>query len=358
MKKYNLEIYNNDTCNMSNWQITHTVNTLTTVNNKFEILKKLNNYINMNIEEKDIFIIDKSYSFNTNYKTYFSSNAIFEEKQFLDIYKISNMGNIYTLGLNEDIVSINILIEVYRKFNSIVNKNLKNRLNKNLLIEAYNMIFTRGLDSAINYLKVETINYLLEMLNKRKAIKANEKEKVVNEIKNFSANKIYEKYRKLKNDDMMNKFMYFFTSCTRPIVGIYDRDTHQFGIINADQMYQNGEDSNSQIRLQKITKNSPVYIAFIVVGVMAGVIKYLSYREHGVEENLDKNEIQNIPHDRKTALENIIKNSDNSLIYKNSGNNYVDEKVLQLALDTYSKLESVTDNKKVKLDYSEKKEDK
>lgn len=88
------------------------------------------------------------------------------------------------------------------------------------------------------------------------------------------------------------------------------------------------------------------------------IVFHLSYREHGVEENLDKNEIQNIPHDRKTALENIIKNSDNSLIYKNSGNNYVDEKVLQLALDTYSKLESVTDNKKVKIDYSEKKEDK
>lgn len=42
--------------NMSNWQITHTVDTMTMVNNKFDILNKVNNLISSGVKKKNIFI--------------------------------------------------------------------------------------------------------------------------------------------------------------------------------------------------------------------------------------------------------------------------------------------------------------
>lgn len=42
MKNYKLVLKNANDVNLSNWQISHIVNTLTTVNNKFDVLTKLN----------------------------------------------------------------------------------------------------------------------------------------------------------------------------------------------------------------------------------------------------------------------------------------------------------------------------
>ena len=64
-----VDIRNNATVNMSNWQITHTLDTLTTVNNKFDILDKMNQIINQGIDKKNIFVTDKSFLISTNYKT-------------------------------------------------------------------------------------------------------------------------------------------------------------------------------------------------------------------------------------------------------------------------------------------------
>ena len=72
MSEYNLEIHNINDINMSTWQITHTVNTLTTVNNKFDILKRLNVYINSGIKKSNIFIMDKSYLFDYKCRSYLS----------------------------------------------------------------------------------------------------------------------------------------------------------------------------------------------------------------------------------------------------------------------------------------------
>lgn len=41
-----VDIRNKASVNVSNWQITHTVDTLTTVNNKFAVLDKINVLIN------------------------------------------------------------------------------------------------------------------------------------------------------------------------------------------------------------------------------------------------------------------------------------------------------------------------
>lgn len=51
-----LEVRSIKEYNMSNWQITHTVDTMTMVNNKFDILNKVNNLISSGVKKKNIFI--------------------------------------------------------------------------------------------------------------------------------------------------------------------------------------------------------------------------------------------------------------------------------------------------------------
>lgn len=49
-----LEVRSIKEYNMSNWQITHTVDTMTMVNNKFDILNKVNNLISSGVKKKNI----------------------------------------------------------------------------------------------------------------------------------------------------------------------------------------------------------------------------------------------------------------------------------------------------------------
>lgn len=102
------------------------------------------------------------------------------------------------------------------------------------------------------------------------------------------------------------KFTYTYNRFDRPIVGIYHQEVHSIEIINADQMYKNGEESDTQIKLKQITKNSPVAIALLVTGPMVGFLGYLLYREHKVNNQMDVEDIFDIPQDDDEAISNII----------------------------------------------------
>lgn len=353
MNQYNLEICNVADVNMSNWQITHTVNTITTVNNKFDILKRLNEFINQGINRKNIFIMDKSYLFNTNYKTYFDNEIILEgQAENIDIDKICNMGKLFSMECNEDIKNINILFEVNKKMSSVLNYNMKCRLNKKYLVMAYTALFESDILTAIDILCEGAKEQISDIFDRRIDPDISLMQKVVTECEKVKNDKrIFSKFEQIKGE-YEQKFEYYFNSCARPIVGIYDETSHNFLIVNADQIYQSGEEAKGQIRLKSITKNSPVLIAFTVVGVMGSVMAYLAYRNHKVNSFIDNNNLLDIPTDRKEALKNIIENDNNSIINVSESKNKVDNKVLGLALDTYGKLEGVTDSRRVKIDYS------
>lgn len=351
MSEYNLEIHNINDINMSTWQITHTVNTLTTVNNKFDILKRLNVYINSGIKKSNIFIMDKSYLFNTNYCSYFK--MLGEDKnqaQKIEIDKIYNMGKIISMECNDEIKNINILFEINRKLSSILNLHFKCRLNKKYLMDSYFTLFEKDLNGAIDCLYEGAEEQICNIFERRINPDYVNMQKIIEDCKKIATDKhILAKFYQTKGE-YEQKFGYYFNSCARPIVGIYDEKRHSFLIINADHIYQNGEESSSQIKLKKITKNSPVLLAFTVVGVMGAVMGYLAYRNHNVNTVVDDCDIFDVPDDRKDALQNIIKNNENSILDVNKNEN-VDEKILELAIDTYGKLEGVTDSKKVKIEY-------
>lgn len=355
MNGYNLIIRNTNDINMSNWQITHTVNTLTTVNNKFDILKRLNTYINLGIERKNIFIIDKSYLFTINYSTYFGGQNINQgQAQNVDIEKIYNMGKLVSMECNEDIKNINILFEVNKKIGSILNRHFRCRLSKSYLNNAYKMLFEEGVSQAIDILYEGATEQISEIFARRIEPDYANMQIIIQECNDVKKDKrIFSKYYQEKSE-YEHKFEYYFNSCARPIIGIYDDELHSFLIINADHIYQSGEEAESQIKLNSITKNSPVLLAFTVVGVMGSVMGYLAYRNHKVNTVVDNSDIFDVPSDRKEALKNIIKSEDNNMLNDDTNNTKVDNKILGLAVYTYGKLEGVTDNKRVKIEYVKK----
>ena len=126
-------IRNNASVNMSNWQITHTVDTLTMVNNKFDVLDKINMLINQGIDKQNIFVTDKSFLISTNYKTYFA-NGSFISNAGADIVKAANIGRIITMEYNSEISNINSLFEYYKKISSLVSRNYRCRLKSSFLM--------------------------------------------------------------------------------------------------------------------------------------------------------------------------------------------------------------------------------
>jgi len=350
MMKYDLTIKNHDDVNMSNWQISHTVNVLTTVNNKFDILNKLNQYINSGVDKRDIFILDKSFSFNTNYKTYFSEKE--NTSEYLDIVKICHMGKLISMEPCEQIMEINILCEFYRDINSIINGNFKRRFRILYLHEGYAALCNNGLEKAIERLYENACTQILEIYDGRLKPDYNEMNKILGKVEKCykkDVEKIVNLYAKW-NEDCVRKFDHYFNSCARPVVGIYDRDTYRFEIINADQMYKNGEESEKQIKLNSISKNSPAILDFTVVGVMGAVMGYLAYRNHKVDSIINDEDMLDVPDNSIEAMKNIIGNEDNLLV-EQEDTQKVDAKILSLATDTYAKVEMVTSTNKVTVDY-------
>ena len=82
-EKYEVILNSVADINMSNWQITKTLDTMTMVNNKFVILSIINNLLNKGVNKKDIFVTDKSFLISTNYKTYMKKEIDFLEVKMI-----------------------------------------------------------------------------------------------------------------------------------------------------------------------------------------------------------------------------------------------------------------------------------
>ena len=67
-KTYEVTLESTADINMSNWQITKTVDLMTMVNNKFVILSEINRLLEHGADKKNIFIADRSFLISTSYK--------------------------------------------------------------------------------------------------------------------------------------------------------------------------------------------------------------------------------------------------------------------------------------------------
>lgn len=352
---YELKIKSVDTINMSNWQITYTIDTLTTVNNKFDILSKVNDLINNGISKKNIFITDKSFLISTNYKTYFEKGDTLENTSNA-IIRIASIGRMITMEYNEDMAKINSLIAYYKSINSIMNMSMRCRLRGKYLSKSYSLLFKAGLEEAYECLTKGAQQQIKDIFGKYISPDNEKMNKLLTKIDNekdrqYKRNNI--QYEKMANEGAI-RFESTFNRFDRPVLGVYDDINHSFKIINTDQMYKNGEESEKQIRLKTVTKNSPVVITLIVTGIMLSFIGYLVYRDHKVNNETVNAEMLNIPQNSNEVINNIFCNREGEIIDNNSvDKNVLDPQLIALIEKNFNKLESIASKRKVHMEINE-----
>jgi len=343
-----IDIRNNDKVNMSNWQITHTVDTLTMVNNKFDVLDKINDLINKGIDKSNIFVTDKSFLISTNYKTYFENGNIINNEG-ASIVKAANIGKIITIEYNSEISSINALFEYYKKISSLIAKSHRCRLRSWFLSEAYDALRFRDINEACEILRDGAIEQVAEIYERCLEPDYQKRDALIQKIKGLHEKDLPRIIK--KNEDnakkCRKKFEYCFERFDRPIVGIYYSKQRMFEIINADQMYKNGEEAANRIKLCSISKNSPVLITLSVTGVMLAAMTYLAYREHTVDTQDMANNMADIPQSNSEAIRNILSSKDGNIMAIEDEHENVDTFVEGLAMKNMNKLERVTDKSRV-----------
>ena len=327
---------------MSNWQITKTVDTMTMVNNKFVILSEINKLLENGVDKKNIFVTDRSFLISTSYKTYFEKGNLLSASQ-RDVLKMCSLGRFYTMEPNEDICKINCLFELYKKLNSIVNNYLKCRIRSFYLADSFSVLFQGSLEQACDALLEGVLDQVWERIKRASADEMEKYNKMIGELEKQKENSLKRDKNKFEKvmEESRTAFANVYNRLERPVVGIYHQDGHSIEIINADQMFKNGEESDTQIRLRQITKNSPVLIALLVTGPMVGFLGYLCYRDHKVNRQKDTQDNLNIPRNTSSVINNIIGTETGSLVNEEEVQE-IDSQVKEMAQHNFSKLENVT----------------
>lgn len=349
-KTYEVTLESTADINMSNWQITKTVDLMTMVNNKFVILSEINRLLEHGADKKNIFIADRSFLISTSYKTYFEEGNMLSANRW-DILKMCSLGRLYTMEPNEDIFKINCLFEFYKKINSIVNHNLRCRVRGRYLAESFSVLFQESLETAFESLLDGVLEQVWERIKRAGADEMEKYNKMLEELRRQKENSLKRDRKKFEKAKEESKtfFSSIYNRLERPVVGVYHQDGHAIEIINADQMFKNGEESNTQIRLRQITKNSPVLIALLVTGPMVGFLGYLCYRDHKVNSSEESQNKLEIPKNTSAVIDNVLKPENGNLVNEEEAQE-VDSQVKELALHNFSKLEAVTNPRVMKLE--------
>lgn len=309
-----------------------------------------------------VYISSSSYTYNHSLILYHKTRRItvihcqkstnFTTTVFISRHeKRYSLGRLISMEPNEDIFKMNCLFEFYKKLNSVTNKYLKCRIRSTYLADSYNILFRESIEQAYETLLEGAKKQVCDVFERHISPDINKKDMIIKTLENqkdLCLEKSRKKFQKIMRDSR-KKFTYTYNRFDRPVVGIYHPDRHYMEIINADQMYKNGEESDTQIKLKRITKNSPVAIAMLVTGPMVAFLGYLLYREHNVNSQIDTEDLFDIPQDQEEAINNILGNDDGNLL--DTGNvKAVDVQVKEMAHYNLNKLEIATNKRVVHLE--------
>ncbi|WP_040328091.1 hypothetical protein [Clostridium ihumii] len=324
--------------NMSNWEATHTFDTLNTGNNKVNILKYISEYLNNNGEENSIFIFSASFKISSSYSRYFNTGNQLSLNNLDDLQNITYMGKIIPFEYNEDLANIQHLLDEYKSLNYM----LDNFKNHNIKRKKF---VSRDLIKYLKMLSQNTMNQVLENMfddYKDKIEKYYKIQQYPNEEfytktmqklsqKHSNIDNRYRKYIHTSTVTTNKTFMNNFYNFSRPIIGIYEKTTNTIKIINSDQMFEKGKNCNDNLGLISITRNSPIKITVNATGIMKNIFNYLILSEN----------------DTFTLADNTTFNNDADLIEKtfNSSNSNINN----LAKKVLNKIKEVTKSSKVSI---------
>lgn len=302
--------------NMSNWEITHTLDSLNSSNNKLNILEEISIYLNNGGKQENIFILDQSFNIKTNYKEYFKNGSRLSINDEADLKKMIFMGNIVPFYFNDKLCKLQFIMDTYRKLNLELNRMVRNKLPNGILEMSVNNLCDSEIEKSIENLYIKSKEVIDSICTNSKIYDQEKYQEFIKRLDKIysSQQNSYDEYMIKSRDCVNSSFKDIFKTRSRPIVGIYHEETNQFEIVNYYQMYMKGELSKKDLRLNMITKNSPVMILVAAVGLMASTMIYLAIREHNVsDENEYDVEELNIPETEYDLVTTLLKTQNSDL---------------------------------------------
>lgn len=279
----------------SGWEINQITSHLNNFYYKNEIINTIKSYLREGMQPNNIIIMNDSIKLNNSYFKY--------DGGYLNLNDIEHLENFYHLGSpvafmnNEGIKKIFILFELVRSLYS--NKKETTLSFKNQKIFLKSLIEQRSNISNGKILS-DIIYNMLKDANKHE-IQGNvdisvQIEQKVNSLKKFfkSWDQITENESIRHND--LKDFKYYFKRLGKPIVCIYDEETHSIKVLCIDMiaMQYFNEDNSRLLETKEIKQNSPL---IITVGIALtflpsllklgeSVLKFTSTRKKYDEEEL------------------------------------------------------------------------
>lgn len=323
------------------WEITNFISRVTTCMYKIEILNTIAMAINQGVEKKNIFVLDKAYKLNGNYKN-FSEISL----NTLAMNRVYAIGKPISMEPNRDLIEMKYLFECLYNVNKILYQFAKKRITNDDRLEAYNILKQKDFVSALNFIantaerKANAEAYLAinekvrtegsRILKKYQEYLADERrfeDVAVKLEKNIDAE--LTEYDKEIEKNYYKKFYEQIFLLPRPVIGIYYKEEDKFMILCGDH-FDSSIDKNTKIDLKSITQNSP-----IMAEIEAGCQILALRKEEKRKEELHKLE------KRKLELEIAKLENENTLLEQEQVKNELD--VLNKSIELKMRLDSIAE---------------
>lgn len=251
------------------WEITNFVSRVSTYMYKIEILNTIALAINQGVERKNIFVLDKAYKLNGNYKNFSSIDL-----NTRDINKVYAIGKPQSMEPNKDLIEIKYLFEILNKVNKVLYQFGNKRINKLDRLDAYKIMKQEGFLQALTFIsekakdKIDDEDFL--RASKKvdsecaKTLKIYQKylsdmayfEMLEVKLEKKNVEDFTEAEQEIEKNYYKNFYEYLFR-LPRPVVGIYYKKKNIFVILCSDH-FDSNINKNTKIDLKNITQNSPI----------------------------------------------------------------------------------------------------
>lgn len=251
------------------WEITNFVSRVSTYMYKIEMLNTIALAINQGIEKKNIFVLDRAYKLNGNYKDFSEIDL-----NTLAINSVYAIGKPVSMEPNQDLVEIKYLFESLYRVNKILYRFARKRITKEDRLDAYSVLKQKGFSAALNFIidKAKKKINDEERLNVSKNVET-ECSKVFRKYQEYLVDQEhfedieakleksnYEELTELEKRVEKNYYKKFYEHIfmlPRPVVGIYIKEENKFSILCGDH-FDSNINKNTKIDLKSITQNSPI----------------------------------------------------------------------------------------------------
>ncbi len=251
------------------WEITNFVSRVSTYMYKIEMLNTIALAINQGIEKKNIFVLDRAYKLNGNYKDFSEIDL-----NTLAINRVYAIGKPVSMEPNQDLVEIKYLFESLYRVNKILYRFARKRITKEDRLDAYSVLKQKGFSAALNFIIDKAKKKLNdeERLNVSKNVET-ECSKVFRKYQEYLVDQEhfddieakleksnYEELTELEKRVEKNYYKKFYEHIfilPRPVVGIYIKEESKFSILCGDH-FDSNINKNTKIDLKSVTQNSPI----------------------------------------------------------------------------------------------------